>query len=71
MMIVFPLAAMIAVSMLYRDELGARALIIYWAIWVFALLIVLGFQLSLGVFVAAECALAVALLIHVRANPQL
>lgn len=71
MIIFFPLAALITVSWLYRDDLTARALAIYWALWLLGLLVVLGFHLSPGIFVAVQCALGVAMLIHVRANPQL
>jgi hypothetical protein len=71
MIIFIPLAVLVAVSLLYRDELSGRALIVYWALWLIALIIVLGFGFSPGIFVAVQCALAVAMLIHVRANPQI
>jgi hypothetical protein len=71
MIILLPLIVLVAVSLLYHDELGARSLIAYWSLWLIGLTIVLGFRLSPGIFVATQCALAVAMLIHVRANPQL
>lgn len=70
-MIVVPLAALLAISFLYRADLGARALAVYALLWVAALALCLVLSLSPGVFTALQCALAVALLIHVRANPRL
>lgn len=71
MMILFPLAALIAVAFIYREDLRFRALAIYFSLWCAGLVLVLVFGLSPGVFVAIQCALAVTMLIHVRANPRL
>lgn len=71
-MIVFvPLAALLAVSYLYREDLGVRALVIYFLLWVIGVVVMFAFQLSPGIFTAWECSLVIAMLIQVRANPKL
>jgi hypothetical protein len=67
----FPFFAIIVVSFLYREDLGVRALIIYASLWSAAFAIVIVARLSPGIFGAAECAIAIAMLIHVRANPDI
>lgn len=71
MIVFFPLAVLLAVAYLYRDELGLRASLAYAGLWGASLAICLLFDLSPGIFTALQCGLAVAMLIHVRANPQL
>ena len=71
MIIIVPLAVLIAVSYLFRDDLGLRALLTYFALWITGLIVVLVLGLSPGVFTAIQCALAIAMLIHIRANPQI
>ena len=66
-----PLIAIVVISWLYRDDLGVRALAIYSGLWLLGLAVVLVINLSPGVFVVVQCAIAVAMLIHVRANPDL
>ena len=58
------------ISWLYRDDLGVRALAVYASLWIVGLGVVLIFNLSPGVFVVVQCVIAVAMLIHVRANPD-
>jgi hypothetical protein len=67
----FPLLAVIVIAFIYRGDLGARALLAYGGIWCVGLTLVLSLDLSPGIFVALQCALAIAMLIHVRANPNL
>ncbi len=69
-LMLFPLLVIVVIAWLYRDDLGVRALAIYGGLWLLGLAAVLVFKLSPGVFVVVQCALAVALLIHVRANPD-
>lgn len=71
MLIFFPLVALLVIGGLYRDDLGLRAIFSYAAIWIVGLAVVLGFALSPGYFVVLQCFLAVAMLIHVRANPRI
>jgi hypothetical protein len=65
-----PFIAMAVIGWLYRDDLGGRALVVYGGLWLLGLAVVLLFNLSPGVFVVVQCVLAVAMLIHVRANPD-
>ncbi len=71
MLIFFPLVALLVIGGLYRDELGLRAIFSYAGIWLVGLAVVLLFDLSPGYFVVLQCLLAVAMLVHVRANPQI
>jgi hypothetical protein len=71
MLILFPLVAVIVIALIYRGDLSARALIIYGSIWIVGLALVVGLSLSPGIFAALQCALAIAMLIHVRANPDI
>jgi hypothetical protein len=66
----FPLIAIVVISWLYREDLGLRALAVYGGLWLLGLAIVLTIHLSPGVFVVVQCVIAVAMLIHVRANPD-
>ena len=69
-LLVFPLIALVVIAWIFRDELGLRALAVYGMLWLAGLTVVLVFALSPGVFVVIQCAIAVAMLIHVRANPD-
>lgn len=71
MLIFFPLVALLVIGGLYRDDLGLRAIFGYAAIWLVGLAVLFVFDLSPGFFVVLQCLLAVAMLIHVRANPQI
>ena len=66
----FPLIALVVIGWLYREDLGARSLAVYGGLWILGLALVLTLNLSPGVFVVVQCAIAVAMLIHVRANPD-
>jgi hypothetical protein len=66
----FPLIAIVVISWLYREDLGVRALAVYSGLWLLGLAVVLIFNLSPGVFVVVQCVIAVVMLIHVRANPD-
>jgi hypothetical protein len=66
----FPLIAIVVISWLYREDIGVRALAVYAGLWLLGLAVVLLFNLSPGVFVVVQCVIAVAMLIHVRANPD-
>ena len=66
----FPLIAIGVISWLYREDLGVRELAVYGGLWLLGLAVVLIFNLSPGVFVVVQCVIAVAMLIHVRANPD-
>lgn len=70
MLILSPLIALIVIGYIYREDLGARALAAYGMAWSLGLVAVLGFDVSPGFFVVLQCLLAVAMLIHVRANPE-
>jgi hypothetical protein len=70
-LILFPLIALLVIGILYRDDLSMRAIIIYAAIWAAGLAAVFVLDLSPGYFIVLECLLAITMLIHVRANPQL
>ena len=71
MILFFPFVALVVISFLYREDLGLRALLVYWGIWVVGLVVMLVFHLSLGVLLVLQCILAIAMLIHVRANPEI
>jgi hypothetical protein len=66
----FPLIAIVVISWQYREDLGGGALAVYAGLWLLGLAVVLLFNLSPGVFVVVQCVMAVAMLIHVRANPD-
>jgi hypothetical protein len=66
-----PLIAIIVIAFVYRSELGTRALLVYGGAWATGFAIVISLDLSPGIFVAFQCALAIAMLIHVRANPDI
>jgi hypothetical protein len=65
-----PLATLIVVSLLYRHDLGAKALLVYFSLWLGGLIAAVSFKLVPGYFVAFQCLLAISMLIHVRANPE-
>jgi hypothetical protein len=69
-LLVFPLIGIVVISWLYREDLGVRALGVYGGLWLLGLAVVLILNLSPGVFVVVQCVIAVAMLIHVRANPD-
>ena len=71
MLIFFPLIALIVIAYLYRDDLGPRALVAYGIVWTVCLAITLAADFSPGVFVVLQCLLAIAMLIHVGANPDI
>jgi hypothetical protein len=66
----FPLIALVVISWLYREDLGVRAIAVYGGLWLLGLAVVLALNLSPGVFVVVQCVIAIAMLIHVRANPD-
>lgn len=68
--ILFPFSAILVIAFLFRHDLGVRALLIYGGIWILGLATVLLFGLSPGVFVAAQCLLAIVMLLHVGVNPE-
>lgn len=70
MLIFSPLISLVVIGYIYREDLGARALGLYGVLWSLGLVTVLGLDLSPGFFVVLQCVLAVAMLIHVRANPE-
>ena len=70
MVILFPLAAILVIGFFFRHDLGVRALAIYGCFWAVGLATVLLLGLSPGVFVAVQCLLAIAMLIHVGVNPD-
>jgi hypothetical protein len=65
-----PFFALVAISWLYRDELGGRALAVYWGLWLVGLLVIFFARLHPGFFIAAQSALAIAMLIQLRVNPE-
>lgn len=66
-----PLIAVVVIAVIYREELGLRSLLIYGGVSVAAILAVFTLSLSPGIFIAVECGVAIAMLIHVRANPNI
>jgi hypothetical protein len=70
-MVYFPFAALLVISVIYRSDLGLKALVSYWSIWAAGLLVIIVFSISPGFFVAIQAVLAVAMLIQLRVNPQL
>lgn len=70
MLILTPLFALLVIGALFRHDLGVRALLIYGALWAVGLGVMLVFTLSPGVFVAVQCFLAIAMLIHAGVNPE-
>ena len=70
MIILFPLAALLVIGFFFRHDLGVRALAIYGCLWAVGFATVWLLALSPGVFVAVQCILAIAMLIHVGVNPD-
>ncbi len=70
MLILFPLSAILVIGYLFRSDLGARALMIYGVIWGAGLGTVQLLGVSPGYFVALQCLLAIAMLIHAGVNPD-
>lgn len=66
-----PFFALIMISWLYRDELMGRALVIYWSLWLVCLLVMISAKFHPGVFTAVQSALAISMLVHVRATPSI
>ena len=66
----FPFFAPVVISWLYRDELGGRVLAIYWSLWAVSLVVIFFARLHPGFFIAAQSALAIAMLIQLRVNPE-
>jgi hypothetical protein len=66
-----PFFALIMISWLYRDELMVRALVIYWSLWLVCLLVMISAKFHPGIFTAVQSALAISMLVHVRANPSI
>ena len=66
-----PFFALVMISWLYRDELMGRALVIYWSLWLACLLVMISANIHPGGFTATQSALAISMLIHVRANPSI
>jgi hypothetical protein len=71
MLALFPVFAVIVIALIYRGDLGPRALMIYGIIWGIGLAVAAGLDLSPGIFAAFQCMLAIAMLIHVGANPNI
>ena len=67
-MFYLPLAALIAISLIYRNELGLKSVAIYWTIWIIALGVVVALKLSPFIFVAFQAFLAAIMYIHVKKN---
>jgi hypothetical protein len=65
----FPFFGLAVISWLYRDELSARSMLIYWGLWLSGLTIVLLAKLHPGFFASFQCVLAIAMLIQLRVNP--
>ena len=69
-MALFPFCACAVISWLYREELSARALMIYWGLWLSGLTVILIAKIQPGFFAAFQCVLAIAMLIQLRVNPE-
>lgn len=59
------------IAFLYRADLGAKGLLAYGAILACGALAVLVFGVPPMAFHVMQCLLAIAMLIHVRANPPI
>jgi len=70
MLILFPLSALLVIAFLFRSDLGLRALLVYAGIWGAGLAAIFLLGISPGYFVAIQCLLAIAMLIHVGVNPD-
>lgn len=70
MLIFFPLIALMVIGYIYREDLSRRARMSYVILWLCGLAVVLTLGLSPGYFVVLQCLLAIAMLIQVRANPE-
>ena len=69
-MALFPFFAFAVISWLYRDELSARSLLIYWGLWLSGLTVIFLTKIHPGFFAAFQCVLAIAMLIQLRVNPE-
>ena len=70
-MSVFPFFALIVISLIYRGELGARSLLVYWGIWAVTLAVAMALNFQPGFYVAFQAILAVAMLVQLRINPAI
>ena len=70
MIIIFPLSAILVIGFLFRHDLGMHALLAYGGVWSVCLVTVLLLGLSPGFFVATQCFIAIAMLIHAGVNPD-
>lgn len=70
-MFYFPFVALVVVGYLYRHDLGIRSLLIYFGIWAAGLSLAVMFSAPPGFFIAGQCLVVIAMLIHAGANPRL
>jgi hypothetical protein len=63
-----PLAALIAFSLIYRNDLGLKSVLIYWIIWAVALGIAVALKLQPILFTSFQALLAAIMYIHVKKN---
>ncbi len=70
-MFYFSLAALVVVSGLYREELGLKALLVYWIVWAAFLAGIFLSRLPLAYLATVQAILAIIMLIQLRVNPEI
>lgn len=71
MIFYIPKAVLIALAVIYREDLGLRAILIYAALWVVGAVAMAILHVAVYGFIAFEALLAVAMILHVRKNELL
>lgn len=66
MMFSLPLAALVALSLIYRKDLGIKAILIYWGLWLLGYFACGKWQIPSCWFIAGEALLGVMMLLHIK-----